>query len=289
MVFKINTMKLYFKLLKVYYKIISFLAPKLGGKIAFKLFQRVRKKNVRKREQGFYKKARHFKVPFLNQDLNCYELGDVKGELIFLVHGWDSNAGSMAKFAFELAKRDYRVLSFDLPGHAHAASDHTNLYECKEAFKSLINFIQPKDPFTIVAHSFGSALTAYTLSTLNYKVDKFVFLTSPNALLEVFTNFKNFVGISDKTFSYMLKNAEETIREEVQYVNVQDKLKNISFTKLLLVHDRADKILPYRNSQEIMNANHSNTELKTYDKIGHYRMLWNEDVLKDTLSFITEN
>lgn len=282
-------MKYYLKILKFYYKIVSFLSPQLSGKLAFKLFQKVRKKDVRKREEAFYEKARHFKVSFLNQDLNCYELGDVKGELVFLVHGWDSNAGSMSKFAFELAQRNYRVLSFDLPGHAHAASDYTNLYECKEAFKSLIEFIQPKEPFTIVAHSFGSAVTAYTLSKLNYRVNKFVFLTSPNSLLEVFINFKNFVGITDKTFSFMLKNAEATIQEEIKNVNVQDKLKNISFTKLLLVHDRADKILPYRNSEEIMKANHTNAELKTYDKIGHYRMLWNDEVLEDTLSFITEN
>ena len=87
----------------------------------------------------------------------------------------------------------------------------------------------------------------------------------------------------------MLKNAGAIIQEEIKYVNVQDKLKNISFTKLLLVHDRADKILPYRNSEEIMKANHTNSELKTYNKIGHYRMLWNDEVLKDTLSFITEN
>lgn len=282
-------MKYYLKILKFYYKIVSFLSPQFGGKIAFKLFQKVRNKDVRKREEAFYANARCFKVSFLEQDLNCYELGDVKGELVFLVHGWDSNAGSMSKFAFELAQRNYRVLSFDLPGHAHAVSEYTNLYECKEAFKSLIEFIQPKEPFTIVAHSFGSAVTAYTLSKLNYKVDKFVFLTSPNAMLEVFINFKNFVGITDKTFSFMLKNAEATIQEEIKYVNVQDKLKNISFTKLLLVHDRSDKILPYRNSEEIMKANQGNTELKTYEKIGHYRMLWNDEVLEDTLSFITEN
>jgi len=285
----IEQMKYQLKILKIYYKIVSFLSPQLGGKMAFKLFQKVRKKDISKKEVTFYEKARHFRIPLQKEDLHCYEFGHPAGELVFLVHGWDSNAGSLTKFAFELEERNYRVISFDLPGHANSKSEYTNLYECKEAFKKLIEFINPQEPFTIISHSFGSAMTAYTMSEIAYTVDKFVFLTSPNSLLEIFTNFKNFVGISDKTFSFMLKNAEATIQEEIKYVNVQDKLKNISFTKLLLVHDRADKILPYRNSEEIMKANHTNSELKTYNKIGHYRMLWNDEVLEDTLSFIAEN
>ena len=220
-------MKFYLKIVKIYYQIISKLSPRLGGKMAFNLFQKVRKKDIRKREEKFYEEARHFKVPFLEQDLHCYELGDVKGDLVFLVHGWDSNSGSLSKFAFELADRNYRVVSFDLPGHAHSSSSSTNLYECKEAFQSLINFISPQEPFTVIAHSFGSAVSAYTISKLKYKIDKFVFLTTPNSLLDVFTDFKNFIGIPDESFSYMLKNAEKMIQEDIESVNVGERLKNI--------------------------------------------------------------
>ncbi len=278
-------MKLYLKILKQYYRMISFLSPQLGGKLAFKLFQKVRNKDIRKREEVFYEKARHFRIPLQKEDLHCYELGNSKGELIFLVHGWDSNAGSLSKFAFELEDRNYRVISFDLPGHANSKSEYTNLYECKEAFKKLIEFINPQQPFTIISHSFGSAMTAYTMSELNYTVDKFVFLTTPNSLLEIFTNFKNFVGITDKTFSHMIDNATQSLHEDVRKVRVEEKLDRVSFTKLLLVHDKLDKILPYRNSEEVFKST-NNVQLKSYEKIGHYRMLWNDDVLEETMAFI---
>ncbi len=274
--------------MRLYYKTISNISPRLGGWMAFNLFQKVRKKDVRQREESFYEKARHFKISFLNQDLHCYELGNVQGELVFLVHGWDSNAGSLSKFAFELAERNYRVVSFDLPGHAKSDSDRTNLYECKEAFSNLLKFIDPQKPFTVISHSFGSAMTTYTISKLNYTIDKFVFLTTPNSLLEVFTNFKNFVGITDKAFGYMIKNAEDIVNEKIASVNVSERLKNITFTKLLLVHDKADKIIPFKNSEDVYKAN-KNTDLKVYDKIGHYRMLWNDEVLEDTLAFIATN
>ena len=278
-------MKFYLLILKSYYKIVSFLSPKLGGKLAFKLFQKVRKKDVRKREMEFYEKARHFRIPFQKEDLHCYELGEASGELIFLVHGWDSNAGSLSKFAFELAAMDYRVISFDLPGHANTKESYTNLYECKEAFKKLIAFINPQQPFTIVAHSFGSAMTTYTMAELNYIVDKFVFLTTPNTLLEIFTHFKKSIGINDKTFLHMLNNASKTLQEDIRNVSVEGKLANISFTKLLIVHDKYDKVLPYKNSEDVSNST-QNSRLKSYEKIGHYRMLWNDEVLEETMDFI---
>ena len=278
-------MKLYIKIVKLYYKLISLLSPKLGGKSAFRLFQKVRKKDIRKREELFYKQARHFRIPLQKEDLNCYELGNASGELIFLVHGWDSNAGSLAKFAFELAEMNYRVISFDLPAHANTESKYTNLYECKEAFKKLIAFIDPQQPFTIIAHSFGSAMTAYTMAELDYKVDKFIFLTTPNSLIEIFINFKKFVGITDKTFSYMLRNATKSLHEDVRTVSVEKKLERVSFTKLLLVHDKYDKILPYKNSEQIFNSV-ANAQISAYEKIGHYRMLWNDAILAETLAFI---
>jgi len=278
-------MEYYLKILKLYYRIVSFISPKLGGRLAFKLFQKVRKKDVRKREMEFYEKARHFRIPLPKEDLHCYEFGNPTGELIFLVHGWDSNAGSLSKFAFELEERNYRVISFDLPGHANSKSEYTNLYECKEAFKKLIEFINPQEPFTIISHSFGSVMTAFTMAEINYTIDKFVFLTTPNSLLEIFTNFKNFVGITDRTFSFMLNNVNKLLKEDVHDISVEEKLKHISFTKLLLVHDKKDKILPYSNSEEVLKST-KNTELKSYERIGHYRMLWNDNVLEDTLTFI---
>jgi len=278
-------MKIYLQTLKIYYQIISYLSPKLGGKSAFKLFQKVRKKSISKREKAFYKRARHFKIPLQKEDLHCYELGKPSGELIFLVHGWDSNAGSLTKFAFELERMNYRVISFDLPGHAHSKTTYTNLYQCKEAFRKLIEFINPQQPFTIIAHSFGSAMTAYTMAELNYTVDKFVFLTTPSSLLEIFTKFKEFVGISDRTFSHMLNNATRSLHEDVRSVSVEQSLDRVSFTKLLLVHDKYDTILPYRNSEEVFNSI-ENAEIRSYEKVGHYRMLWNDTILEDTLAFI---
>ena len=41
------------KLIKLYYTILSTISPKIASKAAFNMFQKVRKKDIRQREQPF--------------------------------------------------------------------------------------------------------------------------------------------------------------------------------------------------------------------------------------------
>ena len=273
-------------ILRFYFKSISLFIPKFAGLKAFKLFQKVRIKTIRKREEEFYKKVHHFNVGLLNEDLLCYEIGSENKKLVFLLHGWESNAGSLSKFAFQLSKNNYRVISFDLPGHAKYKSNYTNLAECRDAFTHVIEYIKPNKPFSVIAHSFGSAVCTYTLSKLNYKLDKLVFLTSPNSILEIFKDFKILFGLSNQSFRYFVQEANLLANEEIKNINIDEKLKLIDFSKLLLLHDEYDKIIPIKNSMDIKKMNPKNTELIKYSKIGHYKMLWNDKVLEDTVNFL---
>jgi pimeloyl-ACP methyl ester carboxylesterase len=173
-----------------------------------------------------------------------------------------------------------------LPGHAKYQSNYTNLIECSEAFSKVIEYIKPDKPFSVISHSFGSAVCTYTLSKLNYKLDKLVFLTSPNSILEIFKDFKNLIGLSNHSFTYFLQKANLLANEEIKNINIDEKLKLIDFSKLLLIHDEYDKIIPFKNSEEILKMNSENTRLIKYSKIGHYKMLWNDKVLGDTVNFL---
>jgi len=275
-------------IVRFYFKSISFFVPKFAGLKAFKLFQKVRIKTIRKTEEGFYKEVHHFKVSSSKEDLLCYEIGSENKHLVFLLHGWESNAGSLSKFAFQLTKHNFRVISFDLPGHTKYKSSYTNLVECREAFTKVIEYINPDKPFSVLSHSFGSAVCTYTLSKLNYKLDKLVFLTSPNSILEIFKDFKNLIGLSNLSFTYFVQKANLLANEEIKNINIDEKLKLLDFSKLLLIHDEHDKIIPIKNSEEIKKMNMETTQLIKFSKIGHYKMLWNDKVVDETMRFLKD-
>jgi len=274
------------KLIKLYYSLLSTISPKLAANSAFKLFQKVRKKDIREREKPFYDKASHYIIKYNKEDLDCYEFGKEHKDVVILVHGWDSNAGSMFGFIDKLLADKKRVITFNLPGHAFYKEGKTNYLECKEAFELIVNNLDTYDRISFISHSFGSGVVAYGLSELNIKVDKLVLLTSPNFVVEIFKDFKKIIGLGNKAFELMAVKASELLGEDVKKVSTEDKLQLVDFNEALLIHDKNDKVIPFANTVSINNAL-SNSKIESFENIGHYRMLWNTDVIDKAIRFVS--
>lgn len=266
--------------------ILSIFAPKLAAKQAVSIFSKVRIKTIKEKEEWIYNNSTHFTCKTNFEDLNCYELGNPNGKLVFLVHGWESNAGSLSNFAKALTE-DYRIISFDLPAHARNKENATNLFECKEAFKHLIKYINPISSFDVIGHSFGSSVISVALSEMDIAVDKIIFLSANNRIEEVFDNFKKMIGFNEKVYVELKAFVYEMIKEQIENVVIAKYLTKAQFNKLLLIHDTEDKIISYSSSVKIYKTI-PNSTLKSFTKIGHYRMLWNDDVLNTTMIFLKD-
>lgn len=266
------------KIIKSYFRILSALAPKLAGNQAFELFQRPLNKKIRKKEMSFFKVAKTFKIKHYLEDIHCYELGNPAGPLVLLVHGWESNAASMSAIGLKLAEEGHHVILFNLPAHGFSKLKKTNIKMCKEVFLEMINHLNPKQPFSVVSHSFGSAVTSYALSKTTHQVDQLIFLTSPNSINKIFEDFSNFVGINEQAHQQLCKRAENILHEPLADIRVDLLGDKIRYKHLLLIHDSEDKILPKSNSIAI-HSQWANSDLKLIEKTGHYKMLWNEKVI----------
>lgn len=273
--------------LRMYYRVLSAIWPARAGKKAFLLFQTVRNRTFRDREFPFYKAANRFTAPWDKEDITCYELGDPKGKTVVLVHGWDSNAGSMSAIGFELARRGYHVVAFDLPAHGYSKLKRTHLRESAEALQAVIQRIHADEPVSIVSHSFGSGVSSFALSRFDIKVDKLVYLTSPNRLADVFGEFKSLIKLGDKAFAKVVKMANTVLGEPVLNVSVATSSRNIRFNDFLILHDRQDRIIPFQRSAAIHMAV-PESELIELEGTGHYRMLWDEKVIDLVMSRFPE-
>lgn len=265
--------------LRLYYSLYSVISPRQAGAKAFRLFQKTRKLPLKKVEQEFYNQARPFEIKHPNESIYAYETGNPDGKLVVLVHGWESNAGSMGAIARVLATEGYRVVTLDLPAHGKSTLRYANLHICREALRALIFHLNPTAPFSIVSHSFGSAVSTYALSGSRYEVDQFIMLTSPNRLIDIFNEFKNIIGLGNKAYQYLLNKAESILNERVETVTVEDKARDIRVKAITILHDINDKVLPYANSLRL-GSKLPQAELITLKDVGHYRMLWNADVIK---------
>ncbi len=271
-------MKAYLLFLKFYFSLLSFVSHEAAGKRLFKLAQRTRKLKFKPAEKQFYAEAHHFTTPFEFGDLHIYEIGDVTGPLVILVHGWESNAGSMSGAGKVLANQGYHVISFDLPAHGNHKATHTNLLESQMALSAVIERISPAEKFSIVAHSFGTAVSGMALSKKRYNIDHLVFLSTTNELIEFFEPLKKMLNIRPKTYTHVLQKVEDILDTKMEDVRMDLKLSSVGANNITIIHDLHDRILPYSNAENIAKHN-AQTKLVTIEKAGHYRMLWNEEVL----------
>ena len=274
------------KLIQFYFRTFSPIAPKLTGKQAFNLFQRTQKKSIREKEKIFYNLSKHFTVGHSLGKIDAYEMGNPNDPLVLLIHGWDSNAGSMAAIAIELAEKGNHVVAFNLPAHGFSKLKKANIVLCREYFEAVVNHIRSNKPFSVVSHSFGSAVTAFSLMESDMQVDKLVFLTNPNSFPAVFKDFSQFIQISKKGEQVILDEAEKLIGRPLNDYQMENVGEKINYNELLLVHDTYDRVLPYQNSVIVKN-NWRDSQLLTIEKIGHYRMLWNEYVVNSVARFIS--
>lgn len=272
-------------LIKTYFSLSSLVAPKKTAEKSFELFQTVRKKSIRRREEAFFEQATKFKVEFGSEAIDCFELGNPDGKLVILVHGWDSNAGSMSRIADKFVENSYRVIAFNLPGHATYRATSTNLLICKQAFQQVLRHLDPQDPFSVVSHSFGSAVVANGLAYSDYSIDKLVFLTNPNKVEDIFKEFKKIIGLNKLAYKHLIKHTSALLGGPISNLDVAANVGTISYSNLLMIHDKHDAVLPFSNSFQI-NSVVQKSQLITFEKIGHYKMLWNEEVIGRTFAFV---
>lgn len=272
-------------MIRTYFGLSSIFNPEKTAEKSFNIFQKVRRKDIREREIPFYQQARKFQILTDTNQIDCFELGDPSGPLVFLVHGWESNAGSMSQLAQKFSDKRFRVIAFNLPGHAFYKASHTNLLECKRAMMAVMEFVDPKAPFSVVAHSFGSAVAANALADSQREVKRMVFLTNPNKMLDVFMDFKETIGLRNKAYRALIRNTSQILGAPIQSLDVSANLKKVRCERLLLIHDEHDKVLPHLNSFQI-NSDHQNVQLISLEKVGHYKMLWTDEVTGRAVSFI---
>lgn len=263
-----------YKTFSITIKALEAIHPDLAANFTFKIFQRTRKLPLKKREKVFYKQAQKSVLDSPYGKIPVFELGPKNAPLVLLVHGWESNAGCLAGVANILLKKGYRILTLDLPAHGHFKGNSTNLIQCKRALKWMLKHKVPKGTnFSVVSHSFGSAVAGFALAKNDYTVNQFVMLSTFNRIPQIFEDFKNLLDIPDGVYVRLMDKAAKLLSTKMDKLSVAQQLTDVSYQQLTIIHDVRDKVIPIAYAQEVVKAI-PNIDFIELERVGHYRMLW---------------
>ncbi|MEO1451836.1 MAG: hypothetical protein AAFV07_20060, partial [Bacteroidota bacterium] len=102
--------------------------------------------------------------------------------------------------------------------------------------------------------------------------------TTPDSFETIFSEFANYFRLSKKAYAAMLDMFSDIIGERVESMRVPGFCQKIDLRHIRLIHGQQDKVLPFKNSEAFARFL---PEAKIYpiSRTGHYRMLWQDNVL----------
>ncbi|QDO93862.1 alpha/beta hydrolase [Formosa sediminum] len=247
-----------------YINILSYLSKPYAANKALNLFIKPRKGRVLKHQIDFLDTAFNEELIYNNQPIMTYRWLGTK-DTILLAHGWESNSYRWRPLVTELIKKGHTVVALDAPAHGRSGSKTFNAL----LYAEYINVVAKRfKPSIIIAHSVGGMATSAFLNKYQLPdLDKLILLGAPSEFKDIISRYVNMLGYNNR----ITQQLEQTILKRFGVVPKafsSAKLIRTVDTKGLIIHDKADTIIPY-NDALLINKEYKNSTLITTEGLGH--------------------
>lgn len=209
------------------------------------------------------------------------------GPAVYLVHGWGGRADQLAAFVPPLVAAGHRVVVFD--ALSHGASDpgrygrrRSTVPELAETLTAVVAAHGPAR--AVIAHSLGATATALALCA-GLAADRLAFLApmaDPRPLLDAFVRA---LGFGPRVLTRTTRRIERLAGLAMADLDVSRIARQVTTPPLLVVHDRADREVPWLQGSAVASTWPEATLLTTKG-LGHQRILRDETVVHEAVSFV---
>lgn len=264
--------------MKKLFKVADALFPNIAAKQVYKVMSNPRIRKLREFEEEILAKAVQERLEYKSGEIQLYKWGNPNDKTIFLVHGWEGQAGNFGGLIDILLKKKYYVVGFDAPSHGRSSKGSTNMFEFVELVSELVKTYQPT---SIISHSFGSVTTLMVLSKLNkMPIEQWFVITTPHNFKDRINDIKKFLGVTERTIDKVIHRFESDTGYDLENMNVDyygDKVANAK--EVIIIHSKSDRIIPI-DSARFAHQAIPQSELIELDGLGHYAILWSDDLKK---------
>jgi len=257
------------------------LAPNATKNIILKGFFKPTSYAVTPLEKQFLENSTSFHIHVHDKKIRCWKWGSGPG--ILFIHGWNGRGANFAYFFKSFIDAGYSVITYDAPAHGESGGQVTNYFELSDTVRS---FFDPSHGFniqSIIAYSIGASATINCISKEKPLID--VVLIAPALKLkEILFNAFNHHGVPKIVYRNLVADMERYYGYDVHQDNPDVLAKTIS-TKMLIVHDKDDRTIPYMDSK-ILSEKKDNVFLHTTEGLGHKRILRDNTVVDLITAYI---
>jgi pimeloyl-ACP methyl ester carboxylesterase len=219
------------------------------------------------------------RVPLAGRSVATWSWGS--GPRVYLMHGWGGLGGQLADFVPPLLRAGFSVVAFDAPGHGASGGRKSSAPEFAAALQAVAAAYGP--PAAIVAHSLGAVAASLAVAR-GLPAQALVYLGPASGPDLYVRRFAAMLGLSRAATEAMRRRAEQ--RLGIAFADLrQARLAREASAPLLVIHDRDDAEVPWREGAAVAEA-WPGAQLLTTSGLGHRRPLRDPDVLRAAVAFL---
>lgn len=204
-----------------------------------------------------------------------------KGKKVLVIHGWAGRGIQLREHIEKLKDQGHEVFMLDFPAHGEAPGKSTSVFEFIHTLKKVLE----ENSFdAFIAHSVGCAALLGSLPE-GTKVPLVLFAPHYD-LYESLTKMMRQRGLEDDFIKKVLNLYESHYQISFESFNPKNVAPSYE-GKVLIYHDQDDGALPSTHSQKLFEV-FSDAQFIETKGLGHNRILKDEKIVEDVLSFIKE-
>lgn len=252
-------------------------------KKAYQAFFGPARYEVKPRDREIIAKGTSHRVPFEGGELAVTTWG-TSGPSVLMMHGWGGARAQMTGFVEPLLAAGYRVVAYDQPAHGESDGQMTNLLEIAPTM-DLIREREGKFD-AIIAHSFGTLVTSYTLVKQGFPPPaRLVYFGAFNRLLDSLPRFQVLAGLPDPIMDGLQNMIYENFGKDVLDAIVNELMTRKIDIPALMFHDKADNVTPVEDSRTIARV-WKRARLIETEGLGHRGPLQSKAVHAQVVEFL---
>lgn len=207
--------------------------------------------------------------------------------VVYLAHGWGGRRGQLGAFVEPLRAAGHRVVAFDAPSHGDSGPGRlgprrSTMPELADALAAVVR--EHGEATAVVAHSLGTATTVLAVRD-GLPAGRLVLVAAIADVLGQLDGFADLLGLSRPTRALLQSRLSDLAGRPLPELDVRDTLRTHRVPPALVVHDRADKEVPYPVGAALAAA-WPEGELLTTDGLGHHRLLRDPDVVRAVVEYV---
>lgn len=271
--------------LHLVFGLLERVAPRLGGRLAYRLWLRV----PPVRPPGPVPSGgEDFTVRSQGSTIRGHWWGD--GPVVYLVHGWGGRGSQFGAIAEPLIRAGHRVVIFDGPSHGDSepgpsGPGRSHGVELGHALDAVVARFGPAH--TVVAHSLGAVAALLTWRYGWLGVERLVLLAPMDRLTTVFDLLVRTLGAGPKTAEAIRTHTRDMVGLDVEDVDLAKMITQLPPMPIKIMHDVGDRVTSYPSSLALSEMR-DDIELITLRGLGHQRMLQDPGVINGVASFVRQ-